>query len=118
MHPGLEYYERITTNSRVTIPCLVERDATDPHQLSPGYRCTADGLALVAVVPFLSDERPMPAENRVRGEERADFLQPLASQHCQLLRTPHDDGRTSQWAIWSRLGQLLAERTHLSRRSK
>jgi hypothetical protein len=28
----------------------------------------------------------MPAENRVRSEERADFLQPLASQHFPFDR--------------------------------
>ena len=76
------------------------------HQLDDflGHRWTADRLAFVTVIPFLSDERAMPAENRVRREERADFLQSLASQHFPfdgqsppLIVVEQDPSRTVQF---------------------
>ena len=73
---GQRSLDAIVTPGRI-LACHAE------HQLDDflGHGRTADRLALVAVVPFLSDEHPMPAEDRVRREERADFLQSLASEH-------------------------------------
>ena len=40
----------------------------------------AHGTTLVAVVPLLCHEFPMPAKNRVRREEAADLFQELTPQ--------------------------------------
>jgi hypothetical protein len=43
-------------------------------------------LAMIAVFPLVGDEHPVPAQNRVRREQRADFFQSLASQDHALHR--------------------------------
>ena len=48
---------------------------------------TSHGLAAVTVVPFLCDQFTMPAQDRVRREQRADFLESLRWS-TDFLREP------------------------------
>ena len=43
-------------------------------------------LSFVARVPFLSDERAMPTQDRIRREQRADFLETFATEDLALDR--------------------------------
>ena len=38
-------------------------------------------LTTIAVIPFLRHELPVPAQNGIRCEQRADFLKPFSSQY-------------------------------------
>ncbi len=43
-------------------------------------------LPAVAVVPFVGDERPMPTQDCVGGEQRADLLKRFAAEDLALYR--------------------------------
>ena len=45
-------------------------------------------LAPLAVVPFLSDQHPVPSEQGIRRDQRADFRQQLAAEHLGLNGQP------------------------------
>ena len=44
----------------------------------------SDVLSFVARVPLLGDEHPMPSQDRIRREQRADFLETFATENLAL----------------------------------
>ena len=59
------------------------KNQIDDHLADPW---PADVLSFVARVPFLGDEQTMPSQDRIRGEQRADFLETFATEDLALDR--------------------------------
>ena len=103
---------RFLIQSRFRILFCEAHDAIDGH---PADACPTDCFLPVGMVPFLRDHLPMPAQNRVRLEQRANFFQPLAARHFvfdwqeSALRSRPDVQQSESRNTWLRIASRSAQ---------
>lgn len=78
----------LVSASIVTLGWILARKLQDQIDDFLGRGWSADRSTLGAVIPLLGNQLPVPAQDRVRCERRADFCQELASQDFAFDRQP------------------------------